>query len=121
MPGQRYHCVVDPHTGEWVPVFGPRAQCWDCGRVFAGGYSFAIHRVGRFEPDERRCLSADEMSAVGLDPKVDGAWGRKASGSGICADGEPIRPGGLQSEGETTAKILPGPWLPRSELEPRAD
>jgi len=50
----------------------PRNQCGACGEDFAGISLFDRHRVGKHafdfspeHPDGRRCLTADEMTALG--------------------------------------------------------
>jgi hypothetical protein len=78
MSASRYQWIDDPDTGEPVCLFGSRCGCSACRRVFAGEYAFDLHRVGRFEPDERRCLDRAEMSSVGLFRKTTGVWGRFA-------------------------------------------
>lgn len=44
--------------------------CNDCKEPFISQILFDRHRVGRFEPNERRCLSKEEMLAKGW--KFDG-------------------------------------------------
>lgn len=60
-----------------VRLYGSRSQCPTCGLVFSGEASFDRHRVGRFEPDEHRCLTPEEMIAAGLFLKPSGVWGRR--------------------------------------------
>jgi len=55
-------------------------QCSACGRFFSGDRSFDMHRMGRYEPDERHCLTPVEMEAKGLVDR-DGVWGRPGSGA----------------------------------------
>jgi hypothetical protein len=50
-----------------------RSTCGACKSVFFSVSAFDMHRVGRFEPLERRCLSADEMRAKGMALK-NGIW-----------------------------------------------
>lgn len=39
--------------------------CSVCGEPFQSQTLFDKHRVGKYEPDERRCLTPDEMQAKG--------------------------------------------------------
>ncbi len=52
----------------------PLNACTACGHDFAGLTYFEQHRVGRYEPLERRCLDEDEMQAAGLSQNADGRW-----------------------------------------------
>jgi hypothetical protein len=40
-------------------------ECAGCGYDFTSVKLFDRHRVGRHEPDERRCLTVDEMEQKG--------------------------------------------------------
>ncbi len=37
----------------------------DCGLNFAGMTAFDAHQIGSFQPMERRCLTAEELTAKG--------------------------------------------------------
>lgn len=37
----------------------------DCGKNFAGMTAFDAHRVGNYQPMERRCLTTEELQALG--------------------------------------------------------
>lgn len=52
---------------------GDRNQCPSCGAYFNSTHAFEKHRTGRFGLD-RRCLTAEEMSARGMILKADGFW-----------------------------------------------
>lgn len=54
-----------------------QAECSVCGLVFGGVSSFDLHRVGPV--GARRCLSADELVALGLRQGPRG-WGRPYNG-----------------------------------------
>jgi hypothetical protein len=41
-------------------------HCKACHQTFAATEPGDAHRVGRFEPDERRCLTPDEMTKGGM-------------------------------------------------------
>ncbi|MDP9329836.1 MAG: hypothetical protein M3P11_04240 [Actinomycetota bacterium] len=69
----------DP-TGRLIalPARSSRCGCTGCGFVFASEDAFDRHRVGRYEPDERRCLTPEEWPARGLHTKPSGVVGRYA-------------------------------------------
>lgn len=52
--------------------------CDTCGVYFGGDKAFDMHRVGRHEPYERRCLTADEMVNHGLECRNE-VWRQKAA------------------------------------------
>lgn len=49
-------------------------ECRGCGLYFSGMTAFDKHRVGSYQPNERRCMNASEMLAAGLVLKND-VWG----------------------------------------------
>lgn len=51
-----------------------RCQCGACSALFGGTRLFERHRVGAYVPDQRRCLSQDEMRARGWSKNRDGFW-----------------------------------------------
>lgn len=53
---------------------GRHCQCGACHRYFNSLTAFETHRIGRFEPDERRCMTNDELRAKGLRPNAAGWW-----------------------------------------------
>lgn len=61
---------------EWV---GRRIEhCWGCHQSFTGTTAGDKHRVGKhsvFEgPKRRRCLTPDEMRAIGMEQNDRGVW-----------------------------------------------
>jgi len=62
-------------------------QCGSCGLFFSRTSTFDAHRVGKHEPDERRCLIPVEMEAAGLVDR-DGVWGRKSPEGGLSHWGQ---------------------------------
>lgn len=42
-------------------------QCSGCGRYFSGITAFDAHHVGQFANQTRRCMTEEEMRAIGLD------------------------------------------------------
>ncbi len=52
---------------------GRRCQCCGCGEYFNGERGFDRHRVGEYGVS-RRCLSIDEMTALGWHRKASGFW-----------------------------------------------
>lgn len=52
-------------------------QCSACRLFFGSVYYFDRHRVGRHEPYERRCLTPDELVAIGLEDR-NGVWKKPA-------------------------------------------
>ena len=61
--------------------------CATCGRIFGGEWSFDLYRVGRYEPDERRCLSDAELEDKGMRLK-NGAWIRQCHLSRMPLEGD---------------------------------
>jgi len=53
-------------------------QCPTCFTVFNSTHAFDKHRVGTHTPNTRRCLSDEEMSALGMRPNRYGRWVSKA-------------------------------------------
>lgn len=51
-----------------------KSICGACGRIFSSVSSFDKHRVGKFEPMERRCLSEQEMLDKGMTKNDKGWW-----------------------------------------------
>lgn len=49
-----------------VTLSGSRCKCTACGLYFSSDYAFQKHRVGRYMPMERRCLTKTEMLAKGM-------------------------------------------------------
>lgn len=52
---------------------GDRNQCQGCKAYFNSGYAFDKHRRGEHGHD-RRCLTAEEMTAKGMSVNADGFW-----------------------------------------------
>ena len=48
-------------------------QCVGCGKVFTSTSAFDKHRTGK--PDNRRCLTTDEMIEKRMECKTNGRWG----------------------------------------------
>lgn len=53
---------------------GRRCQCTSCGLYFNSNAAFDKHRVGRYSPNERTCLSVDAMGNLGMAKNSDGFW-----------------------------------------------
>ncbi len=51
-----------------------RCQCGVCGLYFTHASSFSKHRVGLLGTRSRRCLTEEEMKAVGFVLQVAGYW-----------------------------------------------
>lgn len=49
-------------------------HCQMCHETFSGTRSGDKHRVGRYEPMERRCLTPDEMRDKGMRQNSAGIW-----------------------------------------------
>lgn len=56
---------------------GPISECSGCGLVFNSPSSFDAHRIGSFEPDERRCLTMQEMLEKGFTKNDHDLWIKK--------------------------------------------
>lgn len=66
-----------------LKLAGNRCQCTACGDYFNRVSTFDKHRVGTFGVD-RRCMSAEEMTAKG--------WAKNAAGFWIRTPGGWVRP-----------------------------
>ena len=60
-------------------ITGSRCQCTACGEHFNRVSTFDRHRIGNYaKPGEwagdRRCMTADEMTAKGWRPNATGWW-----------------------------------------------
>lgn len=55
------------------PLRGDRNQCPGCSLYFNSTFAFDKHRTGRHGID-RRCMSLEEMKAMGMDTNADGFW-----------------------------------------------
>jgi hypothetical protein len=55
----------------WQGPKNPANYCCGCGLDFASVTAFDKHRVGKHDPDERRCLDVAEILNAGmeLDPR----------------------------------------------------
>jgi hypothetical protein len=51
-----------------------RTECTVCGEIFAGTPTFDRHRVGSFPRKTRRCLSQQEIQAIGGVKDERGWW-----------------------------------------------
>ena len=66
-----------PVTGKGIPrrkLSGNRNQCAACEEYFNSNHAFDRHRIGSFEPDTRRCLTAAEMEAMKFGKTKDDFW-----------------------------------------------
>ena len=50
-------------------------HCTACHETFTGETAGEKHRVGKYVPDERHCLTPDEMRAKGMEQNARGQWG----------------------------------------------
>jgi hypothetical protein len=57
-----------------MKLVGNRCQCTACGEYFNSARTFDRHRVGRFAPLQRRCLTVTEMEAKGWVRNAAGYW-----------------------------------------------
>jgi hypothetical protein len=46
-------------------LVGNRCRCSACGEYFNHPSTFTKHRTGKYDPDTRRCLTVEEMTAKG--------------------------------------------------------
>lgn len=53
---------------------GRRCQCRACGEYFNSVPAFDMHRTGLYMPNERRCLSPEEMAEKGMAVNPAGFW-----------------------------------------------
>lgn len=53
---------------------GDRCRCATCLEYFNSSAAFDKHRIGRFDPPERRCRSVEEMAAAGMVRNARGYW-----------------------------------------------
>jgi hypothetical protein len=64
----------DSLQNKTLTLRGQHGQCAACREYFNSTYAFDKHRVGRYTPMERRCLSPDEMRAKGMVVNSTGFW-----------------------------------------------
>ena len=73
-----------PHMNKTLR--GDRCLCRGCGEYFNSTGMFDRHRVGKYRPGERRCLTPDEMRVKGHLQNDAGFWIRskrpKVTGTG---------------------------------------
>jgi hypothetical protein len=66
------------HTLEYMkkmtPNYSMKCMCPACGLFFKSSAGFDKHRVGKHDPDERRCLTIEEMKGIGMDTNKSGHW-----------------------------------------------
>ncbi len=51
-----------------------KSYCRACNQTFNSVRSFDFHRTGTYEPMRRRCLSVEEMVALGMTQNAKGWW-----------------------------------------------
>jgi hypothetical protein len=56
-----------------MKLSGDRNQCQGCKAFFNSTFAFDKHRTGDFGKN-RHCLTADEMTAKGMDKNAAGFW-----------------------------------------------
>ena len=56
-------CVCHKCQEEYSPVGG--GHCMACHLTFTSDGGFDKHRVGKYQPNERRCLTTEEMNKAG--------------------------------------------------------
>ena len=66
--------VADAGAGRGCAVGLRTEHCAACHQTFTGTTSGDRHRVGAFWPDERRCLTPEEMRAKGMEQNARGHW-----------------------------------------------
>lgn len=74
-----------------------KCQCPTCLLFFKSTAGFDAHRVGRYQPNERRCLTTSEMRARGMALDSSGFWVTKR---------RPVGPSGTAK----IAEISSTPW-----------
>ena len=67
-----------------VRLSGDRNQCSGCGRLFNSTHAFEKHRTGAHGVD-RRCMTEQEMEAIGMFKAADGFWRGSRMPSGVRA------------------------------------
>ena len=51
-----------------------QCKCQKCGLYFTSASAFDKHRTGEYQPDERRCMSTEEMADKGMVLNDRGYW-----------------------------------------------
>lgn len=64
---------------------GQHNQCPGCGELFNSNHSFDMHRFG-IHGRSRRCLTVDEMQALGMSKNAGGWWISKEREVGAVYD-----------------------------------
>ncbi|MGF6903926.1 hypothetical protein [Paraburkholderia sp. GAS348] len=68
-----------------MKLSGDRNRCGGCGEYFNSSYSFDRHRTGDFGKD-RRCMTAEEMTARGMVKNKDEFWITATMDSDVIAE-----------------------------------
>jgi len=72
------YCEKFGYTEEYMrkmtPNYSSKCMCPSCGLFFKSSAGFDMHRVGKHDPDERRCLKPDEMVDIGMVQKETGHY-----------------------------------------------
>ena len=105
MPCPPYYDGRHATTGEPVLIAGSRCFCDTCHLVFSGESAFDRHRIGRYEPYQRRCLTIPQMASKHLYPKPSGVIGRRVSRADAPGNSGPSP--GPQTPTGTKAQSLP--------------
>lgn len=69
--------TTEPTHNNRLPHFAGVCQCSACGEYFTSGARFDRHRVGKYRPMERRCLTPNEMATKGWTKNEGGYWTEK--------------------------------------------
>lgn len=64
-------------------------HCTACHETFTATSSGDRHRTGSYFPDERRCLTPDEMRAKGMTQNARGHWTNGGTDARWTDDGRP--------------------------------
>ena len=57
-----------------VTLRGDHNECPGCGQLFNSTRAFEKHRTGSHEGGQRRCLTVEQMEAIGMAKNADGWW-----------------------------------------------
>src|SRR5262249_47617050 len=64
--GEGWQMSRSKPTRSGVILRGDRNCCPSCGALFNSTYAFDKHRTGSYAEDNRRCMTAAEMQAIGM-------------------------------------------------------
>jgi hypothetical protein len=80
---------IDTDVKPELRVGGRTCQCAECELFFTGVYPFDLHLATEDDNQDLRCLTPDEMRALGMTTNKHGVWQRGTAHRRVEDDGDP--------------------------------